>query len=801
MKKSRIIILGIISITVVFLIYNRDTPLEKAAKYMRRGDVLFAQGEYKKARLEYKNAAKIRPTDVEVEYRWGLVDEAEGDARNAFLAFIQVEQQDPHFHKARLKIANYYLIGDNTEEAQKRVDAVLADNSENAEAHAINAAILLRKKEFVETEKEARLALDKEPNNITATSVLTGLYLAKNNKGKAAEILEEGIKRSPKDISLLMLKAKIYESPLNIEKINETYQAIFKLKPQDSQLRLYLANTYINAKKIDEAEAVLRKAIDDIHNDWDIKHEFINFLSRNRSLEAVEKEISIYTKKYPQNDGLYLWLSDVYIEHNQIEKAVSLLEKVISKESTDKNSLNARTSLAHINFIKGNKEIAQKMAEAVLKKAPNNQQALFIRAAIASDRGDYQNAVSDLRRIIHNQPQAKDAINLLSEVFVMQGYNDLAIETLNQLIDIEPTNSPALVRLAQLYNVNGDSKHALKILDDVNKNDPKYAIGWENTARVAISIKDFETARTAIRNLDAIEGQHMIATFLEGQIASENGNKKEAISSYTRVIDENPSSPLAEHAIFSLVEDNTNSDKLEEITKYIASLKTNNPYVSNILGECYIKLGKLDLAKNSFDEAIANNSISQTPYLYRARIHINEKKYDEAINILKAATEKIPNDIRASMMQAGILRILGKYRESIELYYNILKNNPKIYEAANNMAAIIADHEYNDPDMLKKAQQAAEQLANSDNYLFLDTLGWVYYRQGKFEQALRMLERSIKLNPDASPEIHYHYGVVLWKKGNIIKAKEVLSYATKEGANYPELELAKKLLKEINNLK
>jgi|CXWL01.1.fsa_nt_gi tetratricopeptide (TPR) repeat protein len=801
MKKSRIIILGIITVTVVFLIYNKDTPLEKAAKHMRRGDVLFAQGEYKKARLEYKNAAKIRPTDVEVEYRWGLVDEAEGDARNAFLAFIQVEQQDPSFYKARLKIANYYLIGDNTEEAQKRVDAVLAGNPENAEAHAINAAILLRKKEFVETEKEARLALDKEPNNITAISVLTGLYLARNDKDKAIAILDEGIKLNPKDISLLMLKAKIYESPLNIEKINETYQAIFKLKPQDSQLRLYLANTYVNARKIDEAEVVLRNAIDDIPNDWDIKREFINFLAKNRSLEAVEKEISIYTKKYPQNDGLYLWLSDIYVENNKIEKAVNLLEKVIAKETTDKNSLNAKTSLANINFIKGNKEIAQKMVETVLKKAPNNQQALFIRAAIATDRGDYQNAVSDLRRIIHNQPQAKDAINLLSEVFVMQGYNDLAIETLNQLIDIEPTNSPALVRLAQLYNVNGDSKHALKILDDVNKNNPKYAIAWENTARVAISIKDFETAKIAIKNLDAIEGQHITATFLEGQIASENGNGKEAFSYYTRVIDENPSSPLAEHALFALVEANRNSDRLEEITKYIASLKTNSPYVSTILGECYIKLGEINLATGAFDEAIANNSPNQSPYLYRAKIHLNEKKYDEAITILKTATEKIPSDIRASMMQADILRILKKYRESIALYDNILKNNPKIYEAANNMAAIIADHEYSNPDMLKKAQQAAEQLANSDNYLFLDTLGWVYYRQEKFEQALKMLESSIKLNPNASQEIHYHYGAILWKKGDITKAKKELSHATKEGADYPDLESAKKILKEINTSK
>lgn len=801
MKKSYIITIGIIILTTAFFVLNRDTPREKELKYIKRGDELFEQGEYKKARLEYKNAAKINPTNVEVEYRWGLVDEAEGDARNAFFAFMQAERQDPHFHKALLKIAHYYLIGDTPEEAQKRVDTVLADDPNNVEAHAINAAILLRKKDFAATEKEARFALDKDPTNITATAVLTGLYLAQGDINKAGEMVEEGIKRNPKDASLLMLKAKIYETPFNLEKINEAYQELFKLKPQDIQFRLYLANTYINIQKIDEAEAVLREAIKAIPDNWNIKHELINFLAKNRGLETVEKEIHIYMQQHPKNYELYLWLSDIYASNNNTEKAIALLEQIISKESADKYSLNAKTSLARINFIKGNKDIATKMVESVLKKSPSNPQALFIRANIAVDQGGYQRAVSDLRMIIHNQPQSKDALQLLSEVFLLQGYNDLAIETLNQLIDIDPTNSPALVRLAQLYNLNDETAHALKIIDIVNKNDPKYAIGWENTARIAISMKDFETAKSAIKKLDELEGQHMTATFLEGKIFSDSGNDKEAILSYSKVIDADSSSPLAEHALYSLVKTHKNLEELETIAKYIASLKTDSPYVSNILGECYMKLGKLDLASTAFDKAIANNSSSQAPYLYRAKIYLNEKKKDEAITILKVASDKIPNDVHASMMEADILRTLGRYKETIELYDNILKNNPKIDEAANNMSAVIADHEYTDPAMLEKAQKATEQFANSNNPLFLDTLGWVYYRQGKFDQALKALTHAMELNPQASQEMHYHYGAILLKKGNIAQAKEELSYAVKEGANYPELEIANKLLKEIAILK
>ena len=801
MKKSYIFAIGIIISASALLVFNRDTPREKELKYIKRGDILFARGEYKKARLEYKNAAKIMPTDVEVEYRWGLVDEAEGDVRNAFLAFMQAEQQDPHFHKAKLKIAHYYLIGNSTQAAQKRIDEILADDPDNIEAHALNAALLLRKKDFKATEREARFALDKDPANITATSVLTGLYLAEGDISKAGETIEKGIKLNPKDTSLLMLKGKIYETPLYIEKINEAYKEIFKLKPKDIQFRLYLANTYINAQKIDEAEGVLREAVSAIPDSWNIKHELINFLAKYRGLEAVEKEIQIYMAKYPENDELYLWLSEVYLANNDTEKAVSILEKIISKEKMDKYSLSARTSLARINFIKGNKEIASKIVESILKKSSSNHGALLIRANIAADNGDYQNAVSDLRRIIHSQPKPKEALQLLSEVFLLQGHNDLAIETLNQLIDIDPTNTPSLVRLAQLYNLNGEQAHALKILSTVNKNYPEYAIGWESTARVAISIKDFETAKSAIKELNKLEGQHITATFLEGQLSAANSNDKDAISSYSKVIDADPSSPLAEHALYSLVGTHRSLEELDNITKYIASLKTESPYASTILGECYIKLGKIDLASAAFDKAIASNSLNQSPYIHRAKIYLNEKNSDKAIEILKIASEKMPSDVRASMMEADILRVLGRHKEAIELYDNILKNNPKIDGASNNMAAIIADHEYTDASSLQKAEQAAEQFINSDNPLFLDTLGWVYYRQGKFEQALKIIERALKLNKQASEEMHYHYGAILWKNGNIIKAKEELLSAVKDGANYPELETAKKILKDITILK
>lgn len=800
MKKSsrNAVIIILITATSAFFLYDNDTPLEKTAKYIKRGDDLFERGEFKKARLEYKNAAKITPTDVEVEYRWGLVDEAEGDVRGALAAFMQAEQQDPHFHKSKLKVAHYHLMGNSLEEAQERVDEVLAEAPENAEAHALNAALLLRKKDYENTEKEARLALSKDPANITATAALTGMYLEQGNSSKAEETLAEGINQNPKDTSLLMLRAKIYESPLNIEKIQETFDVIFKLKPKDIDVRLYLANVCISAHKLDEAEKVLRQTASDIEDNWQVKHELVSFLAKHRTLKAVEKQIQGYMQQYPEHKEVHLWLADIYLANDNKEKAVSTLEQLIAKESDDKYSLNAKTSLANINFASGDKDEARKIVDSVLKASPKNPKALLVRANIFITQGDYNSAVSDLRTIIHNQPQSIEAHRLLAEVLALQGYNDLAIETLNQLIDIDPANAEALARLAQLYSQNGDNKQALKVLASVTKAYPEYAIGWENTARIAINMKDFETASFAVKNLNRIEGQHLTATFLEGQISAENDNSMEADKSYTKVIDSDPESPLAEHALYSLVEaHNNNITELENTTRYIESLKTDSPYVSTILGECYLKLGNNDLAVAAFDKAIANNPSNQSPYIHLAKLYAKQKNNDKALELLKIAAEKIPTDISASMLRADILRVNGKYKSAVELYESILKNNPKTDAASNNMAAIIADYEYTNAESLQKARRAVEQFADSDNPLFLDTLAWIYYRQGKFWQAQKIIERSMEINKNPSAELHYHFGAILLKNGDMEKAKSELSLAVADGNNYPELENAKKIFKEL----
>lgn len=777
-----------------------DSKEEKHQKYMDRGTKLYELGDYARARLEYKNAARIMPADAEVRYRIGLLDEAEGDLRGAFSGYLAAEQQNAHHRLALIKLSQYFLAAEQYEECQKRINVVLSDTPDDPDGHALQAALHLRQKDFEKTESEARFALSKEPTNVTAYTVLTGLYVAQGNQEKAGATVEEAIAKNPKSVPLLLLKAMVYERSSNIIKISEAYKVIFNLKPTEVRFRDDLAKVYLQAEQKDEAEKILRDGVESMPSNWDMKKRLIAFLNENRGLDAAEKEVKAYQMAYPENGELNFWLADLYIANKATDRAVALLEQVVAKnkvDAPDKNSLNARTTLARIHLAQGDRQLAEKLATAVLENAPNNREALFVRAQMLFENGEYQEVVASLRTIVRDNPKAVEALQLLGETLLTQGYLDLAIDTFNQLTDVDITSMPAKVRLAQLYALRGDTQRALQILALVTKLKPEYPVGWESTARVSIGAKDWVKAEEAIKVLESLNGQEVTGQFLRGQIASGQQKQDEALSYYAKVVNTNPSAPIAEHALSAYVDEAYKAKKLEEAVTFLKGLNIESPFVLTLLGDCQFKLGKKEEASISYDKAIAAGSTRTEPYMSRARIHLLDKKADEALRLLDKAAELSRGDMRVSLMKADVLMSLQRNKEAVAVYEGMLERNPALDVAANNMAQLIADYLFEDSTLLEKARIAAERFIRTTNPYYLDTLGWVYYRLGQNQQAQTILERVVSYDKKLPAAVYYHYGAILEKAGQPQQAKEQLKKALDDPRPFPGIDHAKALLKSL----
>lgn len=771
-----------------------NSPEEKAAAYVKSGNALFEQGQYEKARVEYKNALRIVPAAAEPRYRLGLVDEALGDLRNAFNSFAMSEQQDAHFHPAKLKIAQYLLGAEQFDETEKRLNAVLSEAPDNAEAHAIRAALLIRRKDFDSAEKEAKQALSKDPANITAFSALAGIYAAKQDYEKAVAAINDGIVRNPKSLAMLLLRAMLYDRMDDLTKLTESYRAIFKMKPEEIRFRTALAARLANAEKLDEAEAVLREGATTLPDNWDIKRTLVAFLNDKRGMDSAEKEIKSIMQASPGRDEPYFWLADLYASHNSMDKATELLEQIVSRNQTQQPGLNAKTKLAQINITRGNRELAEKLIGTVLASDASNKAALMIRARMSFEKGAYENVVSDMRTVLRETPNNPEALQILGETYLMQGRLDLAVDTMKRLVEADPSTPAARVRLAQMLHLNGSTPQAIELIAQVTKAFPDYAIGWENAARLALDAKQWLPAQEAIQKLSTMPDQRLTAVFLEGQMLNANGKQEEAIAKYAEVINADPASGLAEHALPELVAAYKKLGRADAASHYLETLKSDSPLLATALAESYMSANKLGEAAATLDKILLSNPQFQPPYLDRAKLYLAENKQDAALDTLEKGARAAPSDFRAPLLQAELLGNMGKHREAMAVYTDILERNPNLDAAANNLAEIIADYDYNDSASLDRARRAAERFASASNPLLLDTLAWVYYRQGNYQQALTTIERAVAKGGPFPPQIHYHYGAILAKSGRPDLAKEHLGKATVEGAKYWGLEEAKKIL-------
>ncbi|TCD48746.1 tetratricopeptide repeat protein [Chlorobium sp. N1] len=109
--------------------------------------------------------------------------------------------------------------------------------------------------------------------------------------------------------------------------------------------------------------------------------------------------------------------------------------------------------------------------------------------------------------------------------------------------------------------------------------------------------------------------------------------------------------------------------------------------------------------------------------------------------------------LRALSTLAFAYDTLGQSTKSIPVYERLLVLDPQDALVMNNLAYSLAER----GTELEKARRLAEGAVSKEplSGVFLDTLGWILYRQGAFDEALLRLRKAAELEPD-EPEIFRH---------------------------------------------
>jgi tetratricopeptide (TPR) repeat protein len=185
------------------------------------------------------------------------------------------------------------------------------------------------------------------------------------------------------------------------------------------------------------------------------------------------------------------------------------------------------------------------------------------------------------------------------------------------------------------------------------------------------------------------------------------------------------------------------------------------------------KLGKLDDAVLRLRELQASDSeygeILRDAYLLEAELLSRHDRHEEALDAFSRGLQIFEDD--AELLYARALtheRVNRVDAAEVDLR-RLIEIDPENADALNALGYTLADRTERFQEALDLIQRAIR--LKPDTPAIIDSLGWVSYRLGRMDDALRHLRRAFELQRDA--EVAAHLGEVLWVTGAKDEARAV----------------------------
>ena len=215
-----------------------------------------------------------------------------------------------------------------------------------------------------------------------------------------------------------------------------------------------------------------------------------------------------------------------------------------------------------------------------------------------------------------------------------------------------------------------------------------------------------------------------------------------------------------------------------------------------LLGEVLALSGHPQEADIQFQEASRVNPKWITPWLDWGGLWLSQKQPDQAIQVIQAGLKANPDSEELHMLLASAYSGQGQIDHAITAYDGALRLNPRNVLAANNLAVLLVDYK-GDPQNLQKAFALSRDFEKEAPHpLFLDTLGWVRFKMGQQEDALRLMKDAVAKSPEI-PTLNYHLGMAFYQSGKKAEARAYLSKALKSAEAFQGRQEAEQILSQV----
>ncbi|MBT3046015.1 MAG: tetratricopeptide repeat protein [Candidatus Thiodiazotropha sp.] len=767
---------------------------ESKQKYFDRGMELFEQGNFTKARLEFKNVLQIDPKDANAYYMFGQIEEKEENWPKAYALFLRATELDPRHVDAQVHLGTIFALAGETEKALAAADAALEVKPNDAAAMVLKGFVKAKMGEKDAAINDVLAVIESDPSNVEASSLLAALYADQGEMERAIRIAKESLAKHTDRAASYLLLARLHAQAESHEEVVKVLSDLISNKPNDLQNRLHLA-TYFQ-KQGDNARAVevLQQAITDLPQNMDAKLALIYLLKNQGEADRAEALLEQYVSETPEHTGLKLELARHYLAVGRDDEANNTLSQVIDLAGASEDGLAAKSMKASTLIKKQSIAEAGALLDEVLAADPKFKDALMIRAGLALMSDDADKGIADLRTLLREDPSYVKAHRLKARAHLKKGEIQLARESLEDAIKVQPEEAAANFELVQLLINTREFDDAIEVLQKMRRFAPGNVKVLQALALVHEKLAHWDEVEGVAQVLVTKHPENPLGYYFRGVSRLNRDMADRSITDFEKVLEYKPDSI---EALVGLAKGYFAMKKPDDALQRIEQVVKANPEhfaALNLKGEVHLSQKQWDLAEAAFNSARELSPQWPVPYRNLVKLNILKGSKDEVVGILEEGFDKTA-DSMLGIDLANNYSLAGRAQDAVEIYEEILKKHPKHLLASNNLAMLMLNDGANQGE-LDKALELVEGFELSENPIILDTLGWVHVKRGEIDKALPILQRAARKG-SGLPDIDYHLGFAYFQQGRMEDAKRHINTALGSKKQFEGIEEAKALLNQI----
>jgi predicted Zn-dependent protease len=568
--------------------------------------------------------------------------------------------------------------------------------------------------------------------------------------------------------------AKLAASEGRYDEAITRMDSVISRNPGNPTLKFERAMILIDAARIDAAEKELRETVALKADFFDAQRILGRLLldragqDKTRVEEALTHLLAAF-RINPDDLGTGMAAAQIQLSAGRLADAERTLATLLER-APDQRTLNY--TYAQVLTKLGRGDESRRYLERAIEVDPTFSPAIQQLIDIYQRENEWQKAAEVLQPLIGEDPLNLDLQRQQAFFWLRSGAAEKARSAFKSLVDADPKDMRSQYYLAEALNDLEHYAEADKIYRKLLEKTPEDAELLASYGLSQIGQKKYDDAAKTFRSLLAVKdvGDNLqaLAKTQLAYIELQKGNYAAAIEQARPllVFRDRPHAQAIGIALEAFRKQKKYAEAIAMLQPLVDRFGS-EPIVNARYIEMLVRAGEKDKARAA---AAAAAKFGPKNSLAAAEAYMQVEQYEPAVTLLRDTLKGRPDDIDIQFALGSAYERSGDRKHAEEVFLQLLEKHPEHAATLNYLGYMWAESGIN----LDRAADMLTRAVRQDpmNGAYIDSLGWVYFRQGKLDLAEKYLTDATHLLPrDAT--VHEHLADVIAKRGDYHRALDL----------------------------